>query len=91
LTKTLTIAVRNKLTKYVEIFRKASKDVTYTKVYELNKDNEFNTLTDGFPKETQEWITVKCVKCRAEFKVKGMAKGTINCPQCGTINTIGGK
>jgi ribosomal protein S27E len=88
--------------KTAEIFKKTSSDPSYIKVAELNKDNNFNpgtflepskgiqeikTIQDG----NQNWIIIKCINCGEEIRITGTNRGNINCPKCGTLNTIGGK
>jgi len=89
------------LIKKVEIYNRTSSDAKYVKIFELNKDNNFEiiplgksvSLTNG-PKKPQQRIEsngliVTCVECGKEFKLTGLTKGKVNCPYCNAVNIIG--
>ena len=78
--------------KKVEVFNKTSQDVTYRKVVEFNKENDFKPTTSerNIPRQRIEsgGIIVTCIQCGKDFKVTGITKGKVNCPYCNAENII---
>ncbi len=87
--------------KKVEIYNRTSSDAKYTKIFELNKDNNFKVISLGQrgslingPQKPQQRIEsdgliITCVECGKEFKLTGLTKGKVNCPYCNAVNIIG--
>lgn len=80
--------------KKVVVLNRKGQNGFYTKIVELNKDNEFKSISLEGKKSIQqgnpitEGIIIKCTNCGKDFKVIGKTKGKIDCPYCGTQNTL---
>jgi len=39
-------------------------------------------------RKPENWTTMKCEKCGKDIRISKAMKGTVNCPECKTINKI---